>query len=183
MQASSKFPVSGFTDDKWRQYIWAYYRMIEKVDGEIGQVLHAIGDLGLDKNTLIVFLSDHGDLQGAHHWNQKTVFYEEATKVPFIFSYKGVKPRKSDYLVQTGLDLMPTLCDFAGIPIPKYAPGVSLKTLITENRPFVERKFIVSSDNLTQGEAVNGVKPEPEGRMLRNKRFKYWIYDLSLIHI
>ena len=176
-QASPVFPVGNFTDDKWRQYIWAYYRMIEKVDGQIGEVLQSLRKSGLDKNTIIVFCSDHGDCQGAHHWNQKTVFYEEASRVPFIFSYPGITPRKSEFLAQTGIDLMPTLCDLAGIPIPKQTRGESLKNLITNNSTTPERKYLVVSDLLDQGEAVDGKKPTPEGRMLRNKQFKYWIYN------
>jgi len=171
------FPVSDFTDEKWRQYIWAYYRMIEKVDGKIGKLLNSLRESGLEQNTLIVFMSDHGDCQGAHRWNQKTVFYEEALKVPFIIGYKGLKPQKSDYLVQTGIDLMPTLCEFAGIPLSENNRGISLKQLITNEIAPAERQFVVVSDHLVQGEAVNGQKPEPEGRMLRNIQFKYWIYN------
>lgn len=177
-QASKTFPVSGFSDEKWRQYRWAYYRMIEKVDGQIGTILTKLKQSGLDENTIIVFLSDHGDCQGAHHWNQKTVFYEEAVKVPFIISYKGLKAVKSDHLIQSGIDLMPTLCDLANIPIPKNVRGESLKPYLTggqkKNRPFV-----VVEDKLAQGEPINGTKPIPEGRMLRNNRFKYWIYDMG----
>ena len=176
-QKSKMFPVGDFADNKWRQYIWAYYRVIEKVDGEIGKVLQYVRESGLDKNTLIVFLSDHGDCQGAHHWNQKTVFYEEAAKVPFILSYKGINPQKSNYLVQTGIDLMPTLCDFAEIPIPKKSSGVSLKKAVTGESTLFNRNYVVVSDDMVQGEEVNGFKPEPEGRMLRNERFKYWIYN------
>lgn len=176
-QASKTFPVSGFSDEKWRQYIWSYYRMIEKADSEIGKILRALRESGLDKNTIVVFLSDHGDCQGAHLWNQKTVFFEEASKVPFIISYSGLKPGKSDYLVQTGIDLMPTLCDLAGIPFPKQTRGTSLKQIITTGSSSAKREYIVVSDKLLQGDTVNGYKPEPEGRMLINKRFKYWIYN------
>ena len=177
MQKSPMFPVGDFTDEKWRQYIWAYYRMIEKVDREIGKVLQSLRESGLDKNTLIVFVSDHGDCQGAHHWNQKTVFYEEAAKVPFIFSHPEFKPGKSDYLVQTGIDLMPTLSDFAGIILSKQMPGVSLKSIITDNKIITKRQYVVVSDDLIQGAEVDGQKPEPEGRMLRNEQFKYWVYN------
>lgn len=176
-QASKVFPVSGFTDEKWRQYIWAYYRMIEKVDREIGKILTKIRDSGLDDNTIIVFLSDHGDCQGAHLWNQKTVFYEEASKVPLIISYKGVKANKCNQLTQTGIDLMPTLCELAGIQPPEITRGISLKQFITNGSSPTGRDYIVVSDQFDQGEAINGLKPAPEGRMLRNKRFKYWIYS------
>ena len=176
-QASKMFPVSDFSDQKWRQYVWSYYRLIEKVDGEIGKVLNTLHQSGLDENTIIVFLSDHGDCQGAHRWNQKTVFYEEASRVPLIISYKGLRPRKSDCLVQTGIDLLPTLCELAAIPIPEKSRGMSLKSIITGEPGPIHRNFIVVSDKLEQGEAINGSKPEPEGRMLRNNRFKYWIYN------
>jgi arylsulfatase A-like enzyme len=176
-QASKVFPVSGFSDEKWRQYEWSYYRMIEKVDGQIGIILTKIRESGLDKNTIIVFLSDHGDCQGAHLWNQKTVFYEEASKVPLIISYKGVKAQKADCLVQTGIDLMPSLYDLAGIQPPKITRGISLKQIITNGSSITKREYVVVSDQFDQGEAVNGIIPKPEGRMLRNARFKYWIYN------
>jgi choline-sulfatase len=176
-QASKVFPVSGFSDEKWRQYEWSYYRMIEKVDGQIGIILTKIRESGLDKNTIIVFLSDHGDCQGAHLWNQKTVFYEEASKVPLIISYKRVKAQKADCLVQTGIDLMPTLCDLVGIQTPRITRGISLKQIITNGSSITKREYVVVSDQFDQGEAVNGIIPKPEGRMLRNARFKYWIYN------
>jgi arylsulfatase A-like enzyme len=176
-QASKVFPVSGFNDEKWRQYIWAYYRMIEKVDGEIGKILTKVRESGLDKNTIIVFLSDHGDCQGAHLWNQKTVFYEEAAKVPLIISYSGIAAKKSDCLVQTGIDLMPTLCDLSGIQPPEIVRGISLKQIIAKGSSITKREYVVVSDQFDQGEAVNGIIPKPEGRMLRNNRFKYWIYN------
>lgn len=176
-QSSKMFPVSSFSDDKWRQYIWSYYRLIEKVDGEIGKILTVLRESELHKNTIVIFLSDHGDCQGAHLWNQKTVFFEEASKVPFIISYYGLSPRKSDYLVQIGIDLLPTLCDLAGIPLYKKFPGISLKNIIATGSSSANREYVVVSDKLVQGDTVNGHKPEPEGRMIRNKRFKYWIYN------
>ena len=176
-QASPMFPVSGFTDNKWRQYIWAYYRMIEKTDREIGRILDFMRESGLDRNTIVVFLADHGDCQGAHRWNQKTVFFEEASKVPFIKSYPGIKQQRSGFLTQAGTDLLPTLCDLAGVEIPGNLPGISLKPLIADGKMPGNRDYIVVSDMLVQGDTVDGVKPSPEGRMLRNQRFKYWVLN------
>jgi len=177
IQANPAFPVGNFTDQKWREYIWSYYRLVEKVDAEIGKVLNIMRQKGLDKNTLIVFTSDHGDLQGAHRWNQKTVFYEEASKVPFIMSYNNGKQLKSEVFVQSGIDIIPTICDFAGIPIPVTSKGKSLASAFTQISQVPNRDYIVVSDKLSQGAPMNGQPLNPEGRMLRNKQFKYWIYN------
>jgi len=118
---------SNFDEKKWREYIWAYYRLIEKVDREIGVILQALRESGLEKSTLVVLSADHGDCQGSHRWNQKTILYEEATRVPFVISQPGTVARgKSNRLVNTGIDLIPTLCDYAGIKPPDGLPGISL---------------------------------------------------------
>jgi arylsulfatase A-like enzyme len=140
-------------------------------------VLKSLKASGKDKNTIIVFTSDHGDMQGAHLWNQKTVFYEEAAKVPFIINYPGVKPRRSTYLVQSGTDILPTLSDFAGIALPTPYPGNSLKQYLENDISPSKRDYVVVSDHIIQGAGVDGKDLKPEGRMLRNGQYKYWIYD------
>jgi arylsulfatase A-like enzyme len=150
--------------------------MIEKVDGQIGKILDELRKTGLDKNTVIVFLSDHGDSQGVHKLNQKTNFFEEVVNVPFIITLPGKsKPEVSTRLIQTGIDLIPTLCDFAGIPVPSGLPGMSAKKMSEEKRSI--RSYVVSSVKPIQGSPVDGVKPDPDGRMVRGERYKYWIYS------
>ena len=96
--------------------------MIEMVDRHIGEVLQVLKETGQDENTVIVLTSDHGDCQGAHGWNQKTVFYDESSRVPLIMACKGkTAGNTTDKLVNTGIDLMPTLFDFAGLT--RGAPG------------------------------------------------------------
>jgi choline-sulfatase len=167
------FPVGNFSEAKWREYEWAYYRLAENADAHVGIVLNALRDAGLEQNTLVVFLSDHGDCQGAHGWNQKTVFYDEASHVPFILSHKGVlQPGKSNRLVNTGIDLVPTLCDYAGVAAPPGLPGISLRR--PEPHP---RQYVISVNKLVQGAPIDGEKPTPSGRMLRSQRFKYCAYN------
>ncbi len=86
---SGPFPVGKFTPEDWRKHRWGYYRMIEKVDAEIGKVLAALRQAGLEENTLIVFTADHGECAGAHGFNQKTVLYDESARVPLIVACKG----------------------------------------------------------------------------------------------
>ena len=177
-QSSPMFPVGNFTPGKWRQYIWAYYRLVEKVDGLIGNVLDGLRRAGLEERTVVVLLADHGDCQGAHGWNQKTVFYEEAARVPLIITYKGVtRPSVSDRLVHTGVDLIPTLLSFAGLPAPKELPGLSLYETAVGKKVADPRSYLVVCNKMVQGAPVEGRVPMPEGRMVRSQRYKYCIYS------
>lgn len=173
IQANPKFPVGDFTDVKWREYRWAYYRMVEKVDAQIGEVLNALKSSGQWDNTLIVLASDHGDMQGAHRWNQKTVFYEEASRVPFILCGPGLPAKKINTLVNTGVDLIPALCAYTGI---KPVVRLSGYNILQKNW---KSRYVVVSNKLPVGKNIfpEREKFEPEGRMVRSDRYKYWIYD------
>ncbi len=176
--ASPTFPVSNFGEREWREYLWAYYRMVETVDERIGHLLAAIDATGQRENTVVVFLSDHGDAQGAHRWNQKTVFYDESSRVPFVVSYpEKISPGVSNRLVQSGIDLVPTLCDIAGIEAPGDLPGISLFDTAAENEDDVGRSWIVCETRFVQGAEIEGAIPQVDGRMIRSLRFKYCVYE------
>lgn len=155
-----------WTEDQWRLHRWAYCRLTETVDEEIRIVLDALREAGLEDNTLIVFTSDHGDMDAAHKMEHKSVLYGESVRVPFIMSYKGKIPAglvDDAHLISNGLDLLPTLCDYAGIAVPEGLHGRSL-------RPVAEGKDIKEWRDFVVAETENG-------RMLRTARFKYSIYD------
>lgn len=174
------FPVGKYTGEECRRLAWGYYRLIEKVDSLIEKVLTSIKENGYDDNTLIVFTSDHGESLGAHGFNQKTVFYEESAKVPLIFKYNGkIRPGKNASLANTGIDLLPTLLDFAGIPLTSGLPGKSLKEAAEKDELLQSRNFIVVENLMNQGGPVNGKIPVLKGRMVRSKRYKYCLYDIG----
>jgi arylsulfatase A-like enzyme len=153
-------------DDQWRLHRWVYCRLTEKVDAEIGIVLDALRDANLEDNTLVVFTSDHGDHDSAHKLEHKSILYEEALDVPFLMNWPG-RIRQggvdSTHLVSNGLDLLPTLCDYAGIKVPPDRLGRSL-------RPLAEGKPVESWRDILVAESQNG-------RMVRTERFKYCLYD------
>jgi arylsulfatase A-like enzyme len=172
----SVYPSVDWTPEKWRQYRWAYYRLVEKVDGQIGQVLNLLRDTGVADDTLVVFTADHGDGTAAHHWNQKQVLYEEPTRVPFILS--GRRFTKSgqvdhEHLVSTGLDLIPTLCDYAGIQKPKGLRGCSLRPLAEGKQVDSWRDYVVSETEFEYDKMATGIR----GRMLRTRQHKYIVYS------
>ena len=171
------FPVGKFTAEDWRRQRWGYYRMIEKVDAEIGKVLETLRKTGQEDNTLIVFTADHGECAGAHRFNQKTVFYEESARVPLIIAWTGKTPAATtDKLVNTGIDILPTLLDCAGAPIPSVLPGRSLRPLALGTSVGEWREYVVVQNNMSQTGRVDGMKPTMEGRMVRTERYKYCVY-------
>jgi len=176
----SLFPVGDYTDEQWRQLRWGYYRLIEKVDAEIGRVLAALRKAGLEDNTVIIFTSDHGDCAGAHRFNQKTVFYDESARIPLIISHKGKTPKGTcDKLVNTGIDILPTMLDFAGIATPKgkKLPGRSLRPIAMGRAPSDWRDHVVIQNHLSQTVPVDGIRAVAQGRMVRTDRYKYCVYD------
>jgi len=160
-----------YVREKWQERDWrvfrhTYRRLMEKVDRQIGQVLNAVREASLEEDTLIVFTSDHGDMDGAHRLQHKSVLYEEAARVPLILSWKGVIRQgvvDDAHLVSNGLDLLPTLCEAAGIVCPDGLQGSSLLPLCRGDGADVEWRDHVVVESL-------------HGRMLRTDRFKYSAY-------
>lgn len=164
-------------DGRWRQFLWGYYRVTELVDAYIGQVLEVLRATGQEENTIIVFASDHGDGMGSHRWNQKTIFYDEVARIPFIVSWKGhTRPcgRNRDHLVNLGTDLFPTVFDLAGIPAPDHLRGVSAGPAALGKATAPARPYIVAENNHHSG---SGNPTEVHGRMVRSARYKYIRYN------
>jgi arylsulfatase A-like enzyme len=175
--ANKLFPVAGFTPERWQALRWGYYRLIEKVDAEIGKVLAALRKSGADDNTLIVFTADHGECGGAHGMVQKTVFYEESARVPLIVSLPGQRvARTSDRFVNTGVDLLPTMLDVAAIKQALKMTGSSLRALAAGENVPRWREYVVVQNNMTQAGIVGDSVPMAEGRMVRSERFKSCVY-------
>jgi arylsulfatase A-like enzyme len=80
--------------------------------------------------------------------------------------------RFSNRLVNSGVDLIPTLCDYAGIATPTALPGLSLRD--ATNGP---RKYVVISNKMVQGAPIAGRLHTPSGRIVRSKCYKYCVYD------
>jgi arylsulfatase A-like enzyme len=175
IQKSSKihYPTMEWDELTWRQYLWGYYRLVEKVDAEIGKVLQALKNGGHEDNTIVIFTSDHGEGVAMHHWNQKQILYDQATKTPLILSWKGeTKKRVYKELTSAALDLPVTILDYAGAEIPSSMPGMSLRP-IAEEKPSKPREYVIAETMFARG----GTNLGATGRMIRTKNFKYCIYD------
>jgi arylsulfatase A-like enzyme len=80
-------------------------------------------------------------------------------------------------LVNTGVDLVPTLCGFAGIELDKTLHGESLLPVATGRVREGRREYVVTSNHMVQGGPVDGKEYTPEGRALRTERYKYCVYS------
>ena len=176
--AMKKYLMAYQWDEKrTRQYIWGYYRLTEIADREIGQVLDALEETGLEDNTVIIFSSDHGDGHGCHKWNQKWSLYDESARVPFIVAApKTSAPDSTDQSPTSPmLDLMPTVLDYANLPLPEGCRGCSVRPAV-EGKPIPDRNYIVSETDLSQPEILPDTPRNP-CRMVRSDRFKYIVFS------
>ena len=165
--------ASLWNETNYRHYLAAYYYYLKMVDTQIGQILEALHSTPGGNNTLVVFFSDHGDGMASHRMVTKQVsFYEETTRVPLIFSGAGLKvPGKIlDKPLVSLLDLMPTLCDYAGIPVPRGLLGKSMMPWLLGENPSRWHDYVVSEWQTEWGYTVS------PGRMIRTDRYKYTRY-------
>ena len=97
------------------------------VDHEIGRVLAAVQQHA-PENTMVIYTSDHGDMLGAHRLLQKgPAMYEEITRVPFIVQLPGSRRcGVKDHALVSHIDILPTVLEAAGLPVPPILPGRSL---------------------------------------------------------
>ena len=160
-------PFVGADREVWRRYRAFYNGLVETVDREIGTVLEAVGGSAVPPIT--VFSTDHGDHGGAHGLPYKgPAMYEELVRVPLVISWPGrIRASRSDALVSL-IDLLPTLCDLAGVPSPDGVDGLSLRPIL-EQRGGKVREMVF-------GEYYGKQAWRVPIRMVRTARWKYVRY-------
>ncbi len=178
----SDIVLNHLSEEKQRELIHGYYAATSYVDAQVMQLLDELDRLKIRDNTIIVLWGDHGWHLGDHGlWNKHTNF-EQAARVPLLMSVPG----KAAGIRPTGLsefvDIFPTLCDLANLPIPKYLDGISLVPAI--NNPAVALRDYALSQ-YPRGK-------DKMGYSIRTDRFRYteWFsggfltnkkYDPSLV--
>jgi arylsulfatase A-like enzyme len=128
-------------------YLRLYYAMVTQLDAQIGRILAHLEAIGQAENTIVVFTSDHGDLQGSHGLKNKSHFYEESTRIPLIvYDPRG----KGGAVIETPVgcvDYFPTLLDWAGLSADsehfKRCEGKSLAAWVREGRALEARPVLI----------------------------------------
>jgi arylsulfatase A-like enzyme len=124
---------SKLSDLDKQQYIADYYAMIELIDDNVGRLLDTLEATGQRENTVVIFMSDHGEMLGDHGLILKgAYFYEGLVHVPLIISWPGtiLQNVRCDALVEL-VDIAPTLLELTGVEIPYSMQGQSLYPILT----------------------------------------------------
>lgn len=163
------------TEAEIRQFIAEYYGMVSNLDHNIGRILNCLDRLGVSDNTMVIFLSDHGDMLGQHGYycGYKPTGHRSATQVPFIVRYparfKG--GRQADGLIDVSVDTMPTLLELCGIDVSEAVQGVSYLGVL-DGRVEATRDHVMYQ-TFRMNDGVKGeFTPVPE----RGIRTKEWMY-------
>ncbi|WP_404402139.1 choline-sulfatase [Pelagibacterium halotolerans] len=128
-----------FDANDWREYTItetdierarrAYFANISYLDDKIGEVMHALSATRQEEDTIIVFVSDHGDMLGEKGLWFKMSFYEGSARVPLMISAPGLPAGRIDTPVST-MDVTPTLAELAGIDLSEVTPWTDGETLV-----------------------------------------------------
>ena len=162
--AGNEAGLGGWKEDFWRYYIWSYYQYIAMVDGQVGMILDALQASRFAGDTLVILSADHGDGHARHKMVFKSFLYDEAARTPFMISWPGrlLENIVDNAHLASGVDLVPTVCDFSGVPAPPDMRGYSLRPL-AEGSTGPWRDFVVAHTGL-------------DGRMIRTEQYKLIAY-------
>ena len=120
-----------------KEHVKNHFAMVTGVDEQIGRVLKALKDKGLEENTIVIITSDHGEMMGSHGLMSKNIWFEEAINVPFIIKWpKKIKTNQKSDLILSVTDIMPTILNLAAATegIPTGLDGKDLSTIITHDK-------------------------------------------------
>jgi arylsulfatase A-like enzyme len=114
-----------------RKEIAAYYAAITAVDEQVGRLLKALDDSGRADHTIVVFVSDHGDMLGSHGKRLKRKPWEESVRVPLIVRYPAeVQGGRTSSALMTHVDFAPTLLGLCGLTVPADMQGANLSDVM-----------------------------------------------------
>lgn len=159
----SSFEPNGLlNEDKQRELIHGYYACVSYIDAQIGRLLDALEEQGLTKNTAIVLWGDHGWHLGDHGLWCKHSNFEQATRSPLIIADPDLEQGIINSSPTEFVDIFPTLCELADLPIPQFVQGESLKPIMSGKKKKV-KSFAISQYP----------RAKIMGYALRNERYRY----------
>jgi len=150
-------PDSGpFSEEFMLRLLRGYLACTSYVDAQVGRVLDALPGLGLSENTIVVVFGDHGYYLGDHGMWGKGGAFEAAARVPLMIRVPGQTRAASTSAALVELvDLYPSLCELAGLPLPAHLEGLSMVPLLSEpGRPWKKAAFTLHPAGPIEGTSI-----------------------------
>jgi iduronate 2-sulfatase len=161
--------AESITESQTRELRHGYYACVSYLDSQVGRLIAELDRLELRENTIIVLWGDHGWHLGEQGLWAKLTNFERAARVPLIVAAPRQKANglRSDSLVEF-VDVYPTLCELAGLPLPLHLEGTSFVPLLNDpNKPWKKAAFT---------QVVHG---DSTGRSLRTDRYRFTRWSLT----
>jgi arylsulfatase A-like enzyme len=129
-----------------------YYAFVTEIDDWVGKILNKLDALNLSQNTLVIFVSDHGEMLGAHGMRGKFCFYEESVRVPFLMRFPGKIPQGKTITTPVSiLNIFPTILDYAGlinIPSDGYSMRGIMEGTASPKYDFAISEWVWTNENV-----------------------------------
>ena len=175
-QARAKFQIPPtVTDDQFRRVIAYYYALITHIDAQVGRLLRTLEAQVITQNTIVAFISDHGEMLGDHGFTEKCLMYEASVRVPCLVSWCGTLPAGARVKTPlAGVDLMPTLLALAGEEPPSPIDGRSVAAAILAGKePDPQPIFAEIASNEAIYRGAQDVEQLAAHVMVYDGRWKY----------
>ena len=171
----------GLKIEKQKELIHGYYAAVSYTDAQIGILLNTLDSLGTLNNTIIILWGDHGWHLGDHDLWEKHTNFEQATRSPLIIAAPGFKPGKTTSPSEH-LDIFPTICNLAGLPIPMQLQGKSLLPVMKDKKVTVKEFSVSQYPRKLQKEEVKKMGYDDNkimGYSFRTNKYRYTIWMRS----
>jgi arylsulfatase A-like enzyme len=152
--------LSGNTARAWQELIARYWGQVTLVDKYVGRILSQLDELGLSRNTIVVYSTDHADMMGEHRLLNKGLNYEGAARVPLLIRAPGLTPRRIETPVSQ-VSVVSTLLDLLNLPIPPHQHGDTLVPLMTSGDRSPDDAEVVIEWNGYDSYPIEFAQPAP----------------------
>ena len=165
-------------ETRFRRFLSGYYGLISNIDYNVGRMLNWLDANSLSGSTIVLFISDHGEMFGQHggYVRSKNAAYRASAQVPLLARYPGhfARNKRVNSLVDVAVDTMPTLLDACGVESPEGTQGISYLSLL-------EGGDVPTRDHVQYQRIANKPKSDHDAgkavpSSLRGIRTRDWLY-------
>lgn len=169
------------------EFLRIYYGNVKFLDDQVGRILETLEETGEKENTIIVFLSDHGDMAGGHGmaWKETSAFYEEVVSIPLIVNYPKMISSQVNETPANTIDVFPTVFNMLGRDLLPKSEGKSLLPYMAGVKQSTDAYPYTFSERISGNpDSQRNVIPGMVGHfMIRGNGFKYMAFSQAPVYL